>query len=134
MYLDVAVGARYECRSVDPRTKRPLPSSLPTDMDRPNLDVFKSADSDFVGDGGFDELLSTSSTETGDPVLLPPPEFCFRVSLSFGIFMLLKRLLRRLLDLVGVFTSGDGATPGGEKSKHGSFYLLLCYTLYENYY
>ena len=53
MYLDVAAGARYECRSVDPRTKRLLPSSLPTDIERPNLDVFKSEDSDFVGDAGF---------------------------------------------------------------------------------
>ena len=129
MYLDVAAGARYECRSVDPRTKRLLPSSLPTDMERPNLDVFKSEDSDFVGDAGFEEFLSTSSPEIGDPVLLPPPEFCFRFSLSFGIFMLLKRLLSRLWDLFEAFASAElweAVTPGGENLKQLEFSMHSC--------
>ncbi len=54
------------------------------------------------------DFLSTSSADAGEPEAdagepdLLPPEVCFRLSLSFGIFMLLKRVLSRLLLLPGV--------------------------------
>lgn len=113
MYRDVAVGARYECLSPDPRTKLP-PSSLPIDIERPyfTCDVFKSTCSDrddeiVVFDDCVDSLsppaLMTSSGD--DEVDFPSTDFLF--NLSFGIFMLLKRLLSRLLLFVGDFTTSD---------------------------
>jgi hypothetical protein len=63
--------------------------------------------------------LSTSSLLIGDPDLLPPEvEVCFRLSFNFGIFMLLKRLLRRLLLFAGVVLAtsddvSDDAIGGG---------------------
>ena len=113
MYRDVAVGARYECLSPDPRTKLP-PSSLPIDIDRPyfTCDVFKSACSDreaeiVVFDDGVvsrspPPLMTSSGEEDVDF-----PSTDFRFNLSFGIFMLLKRLLSRLLLFVGVLTTSD---------------------------